>query len=225
MKFAQNTTRGDIETRNVAAASDVPEPSVGRRRGPLAKLDRQMLRFAMVGVVNSVFGFGVFAGLQIGIGSHIHYLLVLVIAHVISVLEAYVLQRQFVFRVRGRWWRDLARFWSVYLVALAINAPALSLLVEVVHMAVLPAQAIIMLLTATGTFFAHRGFSFRRPAGPTDEAGRPEAENDPGPRAVVSPPEWQDNGQSCPDAQRDSGRSSESSSAFGDSSKSEGIAT
>lgn len=119
----------------------------------------------MVGVANSVFGFGVFAGLQLAVGGRVHYLVILLISHVVNVLEAYVLQRWLVFRVRGRWWRDLARFWSVYLVALAINAPALSLLVEVVHMAVLPAQSIIMVLTAMGTFVAHRSFSFRRPGG------------------------------------------------------------
>ena len=138
---------------------------MSRREGLLGLLDHQMLRFAMVGAANSVFGFGVFAGLQLAVGGRVHYLVILLISHVVSVLEAYVLQRWLVFRVRGRWWRDLARFWSVYVVALAINAPALSLLVEVVHMAVLPAQSIIMVLTAMGTFVAHRSFSFRRPGG------------------------------------------------------------
>jgi putative flippase GtrA len=59
-----------------------------------------------------------------------------------------VLQRWLVFRVSGRWWRDLARFWSVYLVALAVNMLALPLLVELVHLPVLPAEAIVMLGTA-----------------------------------------------------------------------------
>jgi putative flippase GtrA len=126
-------------------------------------LDHQVLRFAIVGVVNSVFAFGVFAGLQSTIGGRVHYLLVLVMAHVLGVLEAFVLQRWLVFRVSGWWWRDLARFWSVYLVALAVNLLALPLLVEVVHMPVLPAQAVVMLGTALGTFIAHRSFSFRRP--------------------------------------------------------------
>jgi putative flippase GtrA len=122
-----------------------------------------MLRFAMVGVVNSVFAFGVFAGLQLTIGAHVHYLVILLISHVVSVLEAYVLQRRFVFRVSGRWWRDLARFWSVYLAALAINLVALPLLVEFAHVSVLPAQALVMLGVALGTFVAHRTFTFRRP--------------------------------------------------------------
>ena len=125
--------------------------------------DHQLVRFAGVGVVNSLFGFGVFAGLQLTIGGRIHYLVILVISHVISVLEAYVLQRWLVFPVSGRWWRDLARFWSVYLVALAINLAALPLLVEVAHVSVLPAQAIVMLGVAMGTFVAHRSFTFRRP--------------------------------------------------------------
>src|SRR5665647_2590148 len=128
----------------------------------LRVLDHQMLRFAMVGVVNSVFAFGVFTGLQLTIGTHVHYLVILLIAHVVSVLEAYVLQRWLVFRVSGRWWRDLARFWSVYLVALAINLVALPLLVEIAHVPVLPAQALVLLGTALGTYVAHRGFTFRR---------------------------------------------------------------
>ncbi len=140
-------------------------------RGVRGVFDHQVMRFVMVGVVNSVFGFGVFAGLQLTIGGGIHYLVILVISHVLSVLEAYVLQRWLVFRVSGRWWRDLARFWSVYLVALAINLVALPLLVEVAHVSVLPAQAIVMLGVAMGTFVAHRSFTFRRPLGPSDHPG------------------------------------------------------
>lgn len=135
------------------------------RQAVLGILNHQVLRFAMVGVVNSVFGFCVFAALQLTMGQHVHYLVILLISHVVSVLEAYVLQRWLVFRVSGRWWRDLARFWSVYLVALAINLVALPLLVEIAHLSVLPAQTIIMLAMAIGTFVAHRSFSFRRAAG------------------------------------------------------------
>jgi putative flippase GtrA len=137
-----------------------------------------VLRFALVGVVNSVFGFGVFAGLQLTIGRRVHYLLILLISHVVSVLEAYVLQRWLVFRVSGRWWRDLARFWSVYLVALAINLVALPLLVEIAHVSVLPAQAIVMLGVAMGTFVAHRRFTFRRPRDPSDQPSAGEIDRD-----------------------------------------------
>ena len=139
----------------------------------------------MVGVVNSVFGFAVFAGLQLTIGRRVHYLVILLISHVVSVLEAYVLQRWLVFRVSGRWWRDLARFWSVYLVALAINLVALPLLVEIAHVSVLPAQAIVMLGVAMGTFVAHRSFTFRRPRDPSAPPGDGEIGRDPGRKALL----------------------------------------
>jgi len=47
---------------------------------------------------------------------------------------------------------------------------ALPLLVELAHLSVLPAEAIVMLGTALATFVAHRSFTFRRPqdaSGPT----------------------------------------------------------
>lgn len=122
-------------------------------RGALPRvLQRRAMRFFLVGVVNSLFSFGVFAALQITLRQHIHYLVVLAIAYVVGVLEAYVLQRWLVFRVSGHWWRDMAKFWSVYLVALGVNALALPALVEFLGVPVLLAQGAVMLATAVGTF-------------------------------------------------------------------------
>ena len=151
----------DDEPRTEPSARGVAPREAWRQRLSTL-LDRQIVRFALVGVFNSAFGYGVFAGLQVTIGKQVHYLVVLVLSHIVGVLEAYLLARRLVFQVRGRWWRELLRFWSVYLVALGINAVALPLLVEVAHLAVLPAQAIIMFGTAFGSFFAHQNFTFRR---------------------------------------------------------------
>jgi len=137
--------------------------SADRVRGPRwsVLLGSEAVRFALVGGINTVFGFGVFAGLQSTLGRHTHYLVVLIVAQVIAVLEAYVLQRWLVFRVHGRWWRELMRFSSVYTVALGVNLVALPLLVELVHLPVVWAQGIVLLVTALGTYLAHRNFTFR----------------------------------------------------------------
>lgn len=142
--------------RPTVGGPDVPVPSRLR-----ALLGSEGLRFVLVGGINTVFGFGVFALLQSTLGTVVHYLVVLVVAQVIAVLEAYVLQRYVVFRARGRWWRDLVRFSSVYVVAFLINAAALPLLVEVLHMPVIPAQAVVTAAVALGTFVVHRNFTFR----------------------------------------------------------------
>jgi len=160
----------------LAAAPGDEGMSARLRQRVLGLLDHQMLRFAMVGVVNAIFGFGLFALLQITLGDRVHYLILLMVANIVAVVEAYVLQRWLVFLVRGRWWRELARFSSVYLVALVVNMVALPLLVEIVLLPVLPAQAIVVVSTAIGTFFVHRGFTFRRPGAPVDEvSGRSNA--------------------------------------------------
>lgn len=150
-----------------------PAPASSRLR---ALLGSEGLRFVVVGGVNTLFGFGIFALLQSTLGTVVHYLVVLVVAQVIAVLEAYVLQRYVVFQARGRWWRDLLRFSSVYAAAFAVNAVALPLLVEVLHMPVIPAQAVVTAAVALGTFVVHRNFTFRhsrkaaRAAAPTAEA-------------------------------------------------------
>jgi len=110
-------------------------------------------------------------------------------------------------------------------VALAINAPALSLLVEVAHMAVLPAQAIIMVVTAMGTFLAHRGFTFRRGGRPAGATEPREPALDLGRTAATSPVPWQDHGDAGPSAGLGSWNPAPPRTAADDVSKSEGIAT
>src|SRR5665647_3582587 len=146
--------------------SDTAPVDAAVRGGPRARvralLGFEIVRYGLVGVVNTAFAYSVFIALELTIGKTVHYLVILGISHVLGVLEAYVLQRWLVFRVQGHWWRDLLRFWSVYLVSLGINAVALPLLVEVVHVPVIPAQGVILLVSALGTYVAHRSFTFRR---------------------------------------------------------------
>jgi putative flippase GtrA len=119
-------------------------------------------RYLIIGGVNTVFSFAVFTLLIVVAEPLLHYLGVLVTAHVITTFTGYLTQRTFVFRAKGRFWRDLPRFWSVYLCALGLNAVGLTLLIEVAGIPVLVAQAVITVALAVATFFAHKHFSFRR---------------------------------------------------------------
>lgn len=122
----------------------------------------QGLRFLAVGGFNTVFGFCLFAVLLHIAGGRIHYLFVLTFATVIAVVVAFFGYRTFVFKVRGNVLRDLGRFSLVYIGALAANAALLPLLVEVLELPILLAQAFVVSGTVVATFLAHRSFSFRR---------------------------------------------------------------
>lgn len=124
----------------------------------------QLLAFLGAGAFNTAFAFGVFAALQLALGDAVHYLVVLLLAHVIGVLEAIVVYRRGVFQVRGNVLQDLVRFESVYLAALAVNAALLPLLVEVAGLPVIGSQLLVVVATSLVSFFGHKHFSFRRAA-------------------------------------------------------------
>lgn len=126
------------------------------------KVPEQGLRYLLVGGFNTVFGYGLFALLLYLADNRVHYLLILVAATIVAVIVAFVGYRYIVFRVRGNILGDFARFSVVYAVALAVNAVALPLLVEGLGVAVLLAQAFVVMGTVVASFFAHRSFSFRR---------------------------------------------------------------
>lgn len=126
----------------------------------------QRIAFLGAGAFNTAFGFTAFTVLQLTIGDRVGYLVVLLLAHVIGVLEAFVVYRHGVFKVSGSVLLDLARFESVYLVALGINVVMLAGLVELVGLPVLLAQGCSLVVTAALSYVGHKHFSFRRKSVP-----------------------------------------------------------
>jgi putative flippase GtrA len=127
----------------------------------------QRVAFLIVGGINTVVGFLCFAGFLVLVGKQ-RYLVALVCAHVVAVLIAFVLYRFVVFKVRGHVLADLWRFETVYLSALAVNFVVLPLLVEIAHLPVLLAQAMIVLVTSLMSWVGHKHYSFRRPTSSGD---------------------------------------------------------
>jgi len=126
----------------------------------------QRVAFLGVGAVNTVVGYLFFAGFLVVVGHRWDepwdYLVALAGAHIVSVLFAFVLYRFVVFRVRGHVLADLWRFETVYLSALALNFVLLPLLVQIAHLPVLLAQALIVFATSVISWVGHKHFSFRR---------------------------------------------------------------
>ncbi|MBW3639501.1 MAG: GtrA family protein [Actinobacteria bacterium] len=138
-------------------------------------------RFVVLGVLNSIFGFAVFAAFQLALGRILHYILVLCLAHVVAVLESYAVQRRYVWRSRDAWLPELFRFFSVYLGVLALNIPLLLLFVEFVRLPVVVAQGCTILIFAVGSYLVHRSFTFHspKPSAVVAEDNTLEAEPDP----------------------------------------------
>ena len=125
-------------------------------------LASERARYLVVGGFNTVFGFIVFVAAERTIGQATHYLVALLVAHAISTLVAFAGHRWITFRVHGQILYDLMRFWSVYLVTIAINAAALPVLVEGLGVHPIPAQAVFIVITVIASYLGHKNFSFRR---------------------------------------------------------------
>jgi putative flippase GtrA len=122
----------------------------------------ERVRFLLVGGYNTAVGYITFVLLYLAVGRRVHYLGILGMSHVLSVLNAYIAYRFLVFRVRGHWFRDLMRFWSVYLITLAANVAILPAMVEWLGLPVLAAQTSALAIIILGSYVGHKRFSFRR---------------------------------------------------------------
>src|ERR1700758_2364019 len=167
-------------TLDAFAGDDAPiRPPAGMKGvpGPLFGLVRdQRFAFLIVGGTNTAIGavwFLLF--LWLFPRGAVGYLGALACAHIAAVLCAFVLYRRFVFRVTGHVLRDLARFELVNLSTLGFNFAALPVLVEVLGWPVLPSQFAIAGVTVLYSWFAHRGFSFRRSAAELGSVERQQA--------------------------------------------------
>ncbi|GAB3605492.1 hypothetical protein GCM10027413_09010 [Conyzicola nivalis] len=136
------------------------------RRRILALLADERVRFVLVGGVNTLLGYGLFAAFWLTVGDRIGYLGSLYASYAVAIVAAFLLHRRFTFRVNGTGSVvvDFLRFASVHLVALIINTVALPLLVEGAGMYPLAAQAIVVVVTTLVSYFGHKLFSFRRAA-------------------------------------------------------------
>jgi len=124
----------------------------------------ERVRFLVIGGVNTLLGYGLFAAFQLAAGHVIGYLGSLYASYVVAIVIAFALHRRFTFRVAGTGniALDLLRYAGVSVVALAVNTAALPVLVELAGLHPLAAQAIMVVVTALISYVGHKFFSFRR---------------------------------------------------------------
>jgi putative flippase GtrA len=123
---------------------------------------REQVLYLVVGGWNTAFGYGVWAILQYLLGDHLHYLVVLVVAWTLAVLNAYLGYRYLVFRSTGPILRELPRFSLVYFLTLLANLALLPVALNVLPFSIYLIQAILTVVVVALTYATHRYYSFGR---------------------------------------------------------------
>jgi putative flippase GtrA len=121
---------------------------------------REQVLYLVVGGWNTVFGYAVWALLQYLLGEHLHYLVVVLVAWPIAVLNAYIGYRYVVFRSRGPILKELPRFSLVYFVTLIVNLALLPIALNVLPFNIYVVQALLTAVVVVCSYLSHRYYSF-----------------------------------------------------------------
>lgn len=121
----------------------------------------QKIRYLIIGGWNTVFGYGVFAALYFWLADTMHYLMILSISYILSITNAYVGYKLFVFKTRGNILREYLRFYAVYGISFLFNLASLPLFIEILKLNMYVAQAIVTMVTILGSYMLHKNFSFK----------------------------------------------------------------
>ncbi len=126
-------------------------------------LDDRRVRYLGAGAVAASVYYLSFAGLWLTVSPRIPYVLLALVANFVTAVVMYPIQRCWVFRVTGGWVTGFLRFYLLCLGAAGMVLVGLPLLVEVVGLHVLVAQAIVIVGSPLINYQVGRRWAFHRP--------------------------------------------------------------
>jgi putative flippase GtrA len=129
----------------------------------------QFGRYLVVGLCNTAFGYGCYAGLTLLLTPHLPYAYIVasVLSGLVNITFSFLTYKWFIFKTKGNYLREWVRCLLVYSSAIAISTAALPLVVYGLrHLT--PARgsapywagAMLMGITVIGGFLGHKNFSF-----------------------------------------------------------------
>ena len=117
-------------------------------------------RYLLVGLWNSVFGIGIFLILSLSFPK-LSDSLILLIAYVVSIVQAHFMQRKFVWSSKERYFQELVRFSGAYISQFVANLVLLQIFVRFVGLNRSVSQVIIVLILTVVMYFVNKNGVFR----------------------------------------------------------------
>jgi putative flippase GtrA len=126
----------------------------------LYRQHREKINYLLVGGWNTVFGYFVFAGLYFLLHQDLHYMVLFIISNIISITNAYIGYKVFVFKTKGNYLKEYLRFYVVYGAAMALNLVLLPLAVELFRLSPVIAQGGLVFVNVLFSYVGHKRYSF-----------------------------------------------------------------
>jgi putative flippase GtrA len=122
----------------------------------------QKIRYIIVGVWNTFFGYLIGLVIYYWLQGRIHTLIVVGTAYIVSITMAFVTHKLFVFRTRGRWFSEYIRSYVVYGASGVFGIVALWGLVDGMEIPFWIAQFFVLFITIIISYLGHLRFTFSR---------------------------------------------------------------
>ncbi|MDT7817228.1 MAG: hypothetical protein QOJ42_7144 [Acidobacteriaceae bacterium] len=148
--------------------------------GTHARSTYEVIRYLMVGGLNTLFGYGCFTAFNMalgGLGPHA-YLLASLLSNLVAISAAFLAYKWFVFRTRGNYLREWLRCLAVYSTGIAVTLAGMPVVVTLLRRTSLGgirfggtplrahapyiAAAVMALLVVGLSYLGHKHVSFRR---------------------------------------------------------------
>ena len=121
---------------------------------------QEKINYLLVGGWNTVFGYLAFVALYLLLAKQIHYLILLVLANILSITNAYLGYKIFVFKTKGNYVREYLRFYLVYGATLLLNLLFLPICVNFLGISPVLAQGGFIFVNVIFSYLGHKYFSF-----------------------------------------------------------------
>lgn len=125
-------------------------------------LPHQKLRYLLVGILNTIVGYGLGVGIYRLGHPHLSLIEIGIVSNVLAITFSFVTYKCLVFQTQGQWLREYARAYLVYGGTALLGIALLWLLVGQIALSIWLAQAIIILITILISYFGHSCFTFHR---------------------------------------------------------------
>ena len=133
------------------------------------RINRVKIKFVLVGIWNTVFGYAVFVGLDFFFTlffekRYAAYMLAAVLSNILAILNAYIFHKFITFRspIRGlAIIPEFLRFSSMYLFSFLLGLVLLPVFVELFHLDPKISAALLIPITIIISYFGHSRFSFK----------------------------------------------------------------
>jgi putative flippase GtrA len=118
----------------------------------------QAFKFILVGILNTLVGYGVYFTL---LYFNIHYILSLLIANIVGITHSFIWNKWWTFRSNKHIKHELPKFITVYGVTFILNLVLLVVFVELLKFDKRIAQLFALLFTTVISYIGHKLWSFK----------------------------------------------------------------